>query len=69
MLKKTFFVIAIPQIAGQVPHFCGSGHAKSGNILAALNTFSVFSKLQEASTIYFFFISAQGAETTTQNAR
>jgi len=64
--------VAISQNAGLLrrPAICGTPRpAKNGNISAALNTFSVLSKLQEASTIYFFFISAQGAETTTQNAR
>jgi len=62
--KPTFFVIAIPQFAGvAIPrHF----------VIARVNPQFVpplagwqSHNLQNADTIYLFFISAQGAETTT----
>jgi hypothetical protein len=56
--------VAIPQSAGLLrrPANCGTLRNDRWKRLPSRN-------FKKADTIYFFFISAQGAETTTQNSK
>jgi hypothetical protein len=52
------------------PAFSGTSPAKKWRMLKNPSFLSLRShNFKKADTIYFFFISAQGAETTTQNSR